>query len=50
MNQICIDVLNKSIKNITDFENDDLTNALQYLYYQQTEINLWIDEFINVTT
>lgn len=50
MNQICIDALSKNIKNINDFENNDLTNALQYLYNNQTGINLWIDEFINTTT
>ena len=50
MNQICIYTLSKNIKNINDFENNDLTNALQYLYNNQTGINLWIDEFINTTT
>lgn len=49
-NRICIETLNKRIKSISDFENDDISNSLKYLYYQQTEINLWIDEFINVTT
>lgn len=50
INEICIKTLGKSIKNITDFENDDLTNALQYLYYMQTEINFWIEEFTKVET
>ena len=49
-NRICIETLNKRIKRIDDFENEDIGNALQYLYYQQSEINLWIDEFINTTT
>lgn len=50
INRICIETLNKRIKNIADFENDDISNALKHLYYQQSEINLWIDEFINTTT
>ena len=49
-NRICIETLSKRIKNIKDFENDDISNSLQYLYYQQSEINLWIEEFINTTT
>ena len=50
LNQVCIESLSKQIKSTDDFEKEDLQIALQYLYYQQTELNLWIDEFINVTT
>ena len=49
-NTIFIESLNKRIKSIDDLENEDISNVLQYLYYQQSEINLWIDEFINTTT
>lgn len=30
--------------------SENLTKALQYLYYKQTLMNMWIDDFINVTT
>ncbi len=50
LNQICIESLSKQIKSIDDFENEDLQIALQYLYYQQTEINLWIESFIDTKT
>ena len=50
INRICIETLSKRIKSIDDLENEDIANTLQYLYYQQFEINLWIDEFINTTT
>lgn len=52
INRVCIEILNKSVKKFSDFENENenIRDALQYLYYQQTEINLWIDEFINTTT
>ena len=49
-NQICIESLSKQIKSIDDFEKEDLQIALQYLYYQQTEINLWIESFIDTKT
>lgn len=50
LNQICIESLSKQIKSIDDFEKEDLQIALQYLYYQQTEINLWIESFIDTKT
>lgn len=50
INEICIDTISKTIKSIDDLEKEENAIALQYLYYRQTELNLWIDEFINVTT
>lgn len=50
LNQICIESLSKQIKSIDDFENEDLQIALQYLYYTQTAINLWIESFIDTKT
>lgn len=50
INETCIKIISKTIKSIDDLEKEENGIALQYLYYQQTEINLWIDEFINVTT
>lgn len=49
-NQICIESLSKQIKSIDDFEKEDLQIALQYLYYTQTAINLWIESFIDTKT
>lgn len=50
LNQICIESLSKQIKSIDDFENENLQIALQYLYYTQTAINLWIESFIDTKT
>ena len=50
INGTCIKIISKTIKSIDDLEKEENGIALQYLYYQQTEINLWIDEFINVYT
>lgn len=50
INEICIDIISKTIKSIDNLEKEENAIALQYLYYRQTELNLWIDEFINVTT
>ena len=50
MNEKCIEIISAKIKSIDDLEKEENGIALQYLYYQQTELNLWIDEFINVTT
>lgn len=50
LNQICIESLSKQIKSIDDFEKENIQTALQYLYYQQTEINLWIESFIDTKT
>lgn len=49
-NQICTESLSKQIKSIDDFEKEDLQAAFQYLYYQQTEINLWIESFTDTKT
>ncbi len=46
-NKICIGIL---VKSMTDLENDNTLQALQYLYTEQIIINLWIDEFINTVT
>ena len=50
INEKCIANLSKSIKSNQNFENDDIVSALQYSYCRENEINLWIEEFINVTT
>lgn len=50
INEICIETISKTIKSINDLEKEENAIALQYLYYRQTELNLWIDEFIKVTT
>lgn len=50
LNQICIESLSKQVKSIDDFENENLQIALQYLYYTQTAINLWIESFIDTKT
>ncbi len=50
INEIFIETISKTIKSIDDLEKEENAIALQYLYYRQTELNLWIDEFINVTT
>lgn len=49
INEKCIEILSARIKSIEDLEKEENEIALQYLYYQQTEIDLWIDEFINGT-
>ena len=50
LNQICIESLSKQIKSFEDFEKEELQAAFQYLYYQQTKINLWIESFIDTKT
>lgn len=50
INEICIDIVSKTIKSIDNLEKEENAIALQYLYYRQTELNLWIDEFMNAIT
>lgn len=50
INKKCILNVRKSIQSNQDFENNNIVSALQYLHCREIEINLWIEEFINVTT
>ena len=50
INERCIEIISKRVRCLEDLEQDNIETVLQYLYYKQTEINLWIDEFIKTTT
>ena len=50
INEISIKTICRNIKNSTNFEDEDIGIALQYLYNQQVGIEVWIEEFINAKT
>lgn len=49
-NDKIIEIVNKNIKDKSDFENQDFLKALSDLYYKQNMYEMWIDEFMNVKT
>lgn len=49
-NDISIKSIKKNLKELSDFNNEDISNSLVYLYNKQNMIEMWLDIFMEATT
>ena len=49
-NEKIIEIMQKQLKEENNLENDDLLQALQYLYYKDNLLEMWFDDFNDVRT
>ena len=49
-NDISINIIKKNLKDLSDFNNEDISNSLVYLYNKQNMIEMWLDIFMEATT
>lgn len=49
-NDISINIIKKNLKELSDFNNEDISNSLVYLYNKQNMIEMWLDIFMEATT
>lgn len=49
-NDISIKSIKKNLKDLSDINNEDISNSLIYLYNKQNMIVMWLDIFMEATT
>lgn len=49
-NEKIIEIIKKQIKEEKDFEEENLQQALQYLYFKENLLELWFEDFNNART
>ena len=49
-NDISINIIKKNLKDLSDINNEDISNSLIYLYNKQNMIEMWLDIFMEATT
>lgn len=49
-NDISIKSIKKNLKDLSDINNEDISNSLIYLYNEQNMIEMWLDIFMEATT
>lgn len=50
LNNVSINIIKNNIKEIADFDNEDINSTLKYLYYKQNVLEMWIENFMEATT
>lgn len=49
-NDMLINIITCNIKEQSDFDNEEINDALKYLYNKQNILEMWIENFIEATT